>query len=98
MSTPRITLEETRHVAELARLSLSDDELTTMRGQLDAIVGYMAELETLDLQGVEPTFYSIAMEAPLRGDLCAASLPRSEALAAAPEQSTGAFAVPKIME
>jgi aspartyl-tRNA(Asn)/glutamyl-tRNA(Gln) amidotransferase subunit C len=98
MTVPKITLEQTRGVAQLARLALSESELEVIRGQLDSILKYMAELETLDIVDVEPTFYSIAMEAPLRADITATSLPRDEALRAAPEQSDGAFAVPKIME
>jgi aspartyl-tRNA(Asn)/glutamyl-tRNA(Gln) amidotransferase subunit C len=98
MTEPKITFEQARHVADLARLALSDSELEVMRGQLDSILGYMAELETLDITDVEPTFYSIAMEAPLRADINAASLSHDEALRAAPEQSAGGFAVPKVME
>jgi aspartyl-tRNA(Asn)/glutamyl-tRNA(Gln) amidotransferase subunit C len=98
MAEPKITSKETRHVADLARLALSDSELETMRGQLDSILGYMADLENLDITGIEPTFYSIAMEAPLRADINAESLAHDEALRAAPEAKAGAFAVPKIME
>ena len=91
-------MKETRHVAELARLALSESEIETMRGQLDSILEYMAQLQELDVTGIEPTFYSISMQAPLRADLVTPSLQREEALRAAPEQSAGAFAVPKIME
>jgi aspartyl-tRNA(Asn)/glutamyl-tRNA(Gln) amidotransferase subunit C len=98
MPEPKISLEETRHVAELARLALTDSEIETMRGHLDAILEYMTQLEELDVTGIEPTFYSISMQAPLRADLVKPSLPHDEALRAAPKQSAGAFSVPKIME
>ena len=98
MAEPKITLEQTRHVAQLARLALSESQVEVMRNQLDSILAYMAQLEKLDLKGVEPTFYSIAMEAPLRPDRNNASLRRDEAMRAAPEQKAGAFAVPRVME
>jgi aspartyl-tRNA(Asn)/glutamyl-tRNA(Gln) amidotransferase subunit C len=98
MPEPKISLKETRHVAELARLALSNSEIETMRGQLDSILEYMAQLQELDVTCIEPTFYSIAMQAPLRDDLVTPSLRRDEALRAAPEPSAGAFSVPKIME
>jgi aspartyl-tRNA(Asn)/glutamyl-tRNA(Gln) amidotransferase subunit C len=98
MSDPVITLEQVRHVAELARLELDDDEMETMRAQLDAVLGYMARLKELDVSAVEPTFYSIEMEAPLRPDLVKPSLPHEEAMRAAPSEKQGGFAVPKVIE
>lgn len=91
-------MRETRHVAELARLALSDAELETMRSQLDSILEYIARLEELDISAIEPTFYSIPMQAPLREDLVMPSLRNDEALRAAPESKADAFAVPKVIE
>ena len=98
MAKVKISLEDVRHVANLARLSLSDDEIETMRRQLDSILDYMASLEELDVTDVQPTFYSVAMQAPLRPDVAAPSLRRDEALRAAPMEKAGAFAVPKVMD
>ncbi|MBN1655487.1 MAG: Asp-tRNA(Asn)/Glu-tRNA(Gln) amidotransferase subunit GatC [Deltaproteobacteria bacterium] len=98
MSAVRISLEDVRHVAKLARLSLDEQEIETMRKQLDSILDYMASLEQLDLAAVEPTFYSVAMQAPLRTDVIQPSLRRDEALRAAPMEKAGAFAVPKVMD
>ncbi|MFW5920516.1 MAG: Asp-tRNA(Asn)/Glu-tRNA(Gln) amidotransferase subunit GatC [Polyangiales bacterium] len=98
MADPKISLDEVRHVAELARLELSDDEAQTMRAQLDDILRYMAELDAVDVEGVEPTYHAIPMDAPLRRDVVQPSLPREETLAAAPAQAEGGFAVPRVLE
>jgi len=98
MSDPVITLEQVRHVAELARLELDDAEIETMRAQLDEVLGYMAKLDELQVSGVEPTFYSIEMEAPLRPDEVKPSLPHEEALRAAPAEKGGGFVVPRVIE
>jgi aspartyl-tRNA(Asn)/glutamyl-tRNA(Gln) amidotransferase subunit C len=98
MSESVITLQQVRHVAELGRLELDDAELETMRAQLDAVLGYMAKLKELEVSGVEPTFYSIEMEAPLRPDRVKPSLPREEAMRAAPAEKEGGFAVPRVIE
>ncbi|MBC7171879.1 MAG: Asp-tRNA(Asn)/Glu-tRNA(Gln) amidotransferase subunit GatC [Polyangiaceae bacterium] len=98
MSDPKITREEVRHVATLARLALSEDEIERMQATLDSILGYMAELSALDLEGVEPTFHAVAMAARFREDTVRPSLEREEALAAAPATEAGGFAVPRVLE
>ena len=98
MSDAKITLEEVLHVARLARLELTLDEAKQMQGQLDAILGYIAELDALDLTGVPPTFHSIPMDAPLRGDVPHRSSDRAEILAEAPRSAEGGFAVPIVLE
>ncbi len=98
MSEPKISLEEVKRVAKLARLALSDEDARTMQAQMDAILGYMAELDALDVSNVTPTFHAVPMNAPLRADVVARSLPIDEALAAAPEAEAGGFAVPKVLE
>jgi aspartyl-tRNA(Asn)/glutamyl-tRNA(Gln) amidotransferase subunit C len=98
MSDAKITLAEVRHVAGLARLALSEEELVRMQATLDVILGYMEELATLELDGVTPTVQAVPMSAPLRDDRVVPSLPRGEALAAAPASEAGGFAVPQVME
>ncbi len=98
MAEPKITLDEVLHVAELARLQLSDDEARQMQAQLDSILGYLAELDELDVSEVEPTFHSIPMDAPLRRDVQVPCSDRSEILAEAPETEAGGFAVPLVLE
>ena len=98
MADAKITLEQVLHVAKLARLSLSDDEARQMQQQLDAILGYMEELDELDVSDVPPTFHSIPMDAPLRPDVPARCSDRSEILAQAPRSEAGGFAVPLVLE
>ncbi len=98
MSDPKITLKEVRRVAELARLALSDAEIRAVQKQLDSILGYMAELDGLDVSEVPPTFHSIPMVAPLRTDQQTRCSSREEVLAAAPATEAGAFAVPQVLE
>lgn len=98
MSDPKITSEEVRRVAALARLALSEEEVQPMRTNLDAILGYVAELDGLDLEGVEPTFHAVPMTCPLRPDTVRPSLEREDALAAAPAVEAGGFAVPRVLE
>jgi aspartyl-tRNA(Asn)/glutamyl-tRNA(Gln) amidotransferase subunit C len=98
MAELKITLDEVLRVAELARLQLSDDEARQMQAQLDSILGYLAELDELDVSDVEPTFHSIPMDAPLRRDVPVPCSDRSEILAEAPESEAGGFAVPLVLE
>src|SRR5262245_14568185 len=98
MSEPKITLEEVRRVAQLARLALAPDEAARMQTQMDAILGHVAELDAVDVTGVPPTFHAVPMDAPLRPDLPGRSLPLSESVARAPVSEADGFAVPKVME
>jgi aspartyl-tRNA(Asn)/glutamyl-tRNA(Gln) amidotransferase subunit C len=98
MSDPKITRDEVRHVAALARLALTEDEVERMQVTLDAILGYVAELEGLDLDGVAPTFHAVPMSATLRPDRVHESLSRDEALASAPAAEAGGFSVPRVLE
>jgi aspartyl-tRNA(Asn)/glutamyl-tRNA(Gln) amidotransferase subunit C len=94
----RISLEEVRHVAQLARLALDEGELGAMQKQLDSILDSMATLEKLDTKGVEPTYHAVEMVCPLRDDSPRPSLHRDEVLRASAKTEAGAFAVPKVME
>lgn len=96
--TERISLQEVRKVASLARLSLSDDALETMRNQLDGILDWMTALNALDTTGIEPTYHAVEMAASLREDVVRPGLRREEALRGSAKSEAGAFAVPKVME
>ncbi len=92
-----ITTEELEHVARLARLSFSDAELSSFTGQLNDILGYVAKLEELDTQGVEPTTHALHVTNVFREDNAESSLPVDEVVANAPEEENGAFVVPRII-
>jgi len=82
------------HVAKLARLELSDEELSTMASELSGILGHVDRISKLDLSGVDPTSHVVALENVLRADVPRPSLDRDSALANAPDPSDGAFRVP----
>ena len=98
MADARITLEQVLHVAKLARLSFSDEEAQRMQEHLDAVLGYMEELDGLDVSEVPPTYHSIPMNAELRPDVPARCIDRTETLAQAPQQEDGGYAVPLVLE
>ena len=89
-----IDREQVLHVARLARLRLSDEEVERMVGELSGILDHVDRIGNLDLEGVEPTSHVVALENVLRADEPRPSLPREVALAPAPEPLDGAFRVP----
>jgi aspartyl-tRNA(Asn)/glutamyl-tRNA(Gln) amidotransferase subunit C len=90
-----IEREQVLHVAKLARLRLSEEEVERMVGELSGILGHVDRIGSLDLEGVEPTSHVVALENVLRPDDAPwQSLPRDVALASAPEPYEGAFRVP----
>lgn len=98
MGNPKISADAVRHVAKLACISLTADELARTERELDAILGYMVELDTLDVSGVEPTFQAVPMDATLRPDVVRPGVARAELLASAPASEHHGFAVPRVME
>jgi aspartyl-tRNA(Asn)/glutamyl-tRNA(Gln) amidotransferase subunit C len=89
-----IERDQVLHVARLARLSLSEEEVETMVGELSGILEHVDRIGNLDLEGVEPTSHVVALENVLRPDEPRPSLPPDVALASAPEPQDGAFRVP----
>jgi aspartyl-tRNA(Asn)/glutamyl-tRNA(Gln) amidotransferase subunit C len=89
-----IDREQVLHVARLARLRLSEDEVETMTGELSGILEHVDRIGKLDLEGVEPTSHVVALENVWRADVPRPSLPQDVALASAPEPVDGAFRVP----
>lgn len=98
MASPKITLEQVRHVADLAALELDQLEAERTCQQLGQILDAMTALEQVDVSDVEPTFHPVALGSALRPDEVRASPPRTELLAAAPASEEGAFAVPRVLE
>ena len=92
-----ITRKEVEHVANLARLNLSEEELARMTGQLDTILSYVDKLDELDTKGVAPTTHAFSIQNAFREDEVQPSLPREEALANGPRQNEEVFIVPKII-
>jgi aspartyl-tRNA(Asn)/glutamyl-tRNA(Gln) amidotransferase subunit C len=94
----RITTAETRTTAAMARLALSDEEVERMTVELDRILDLSAQLEEVDVQGVEPTTHALPLSCPLREDLVGPHLSAELALRGAPSQEASFFAVPAIFE
>jgi aspartyl-tRNA(Asn)/glutamyl-tRNA(Gln) amidotransferase subunit C len=89
-----IDREQVLHVARLARLSLSDDEVQQMAGELSNVLGHIEKIAELDLDGVPPTSHVVEVPNALRPDEPQPSLPRDVVLAAAPAVADGGFLVP----
>ena len=96
--TERITRADVEHVAHLARLALSDDEVATYTEQLAGILDHARDLEELDLAGVEPTGHPFPLRNVLRADDARPGVDRSEVLAQAPASEAGRFRVPRILD
>jgi aspartyl-tRNA(Asn)/glutamyl-tRNA(Gln) amidotransferase subunit C len=98
-----LTPQQVRDIAHLARLELSDSEQEAMARQLGAIVEYVAQLQQVPTQGVEPLAHALPVSNVFRDDVPADSLPVDEALANAPDRrrdSRGAqfYGVPAVLE
>ena len=93
-----ISREDVQHVARLARLALTDEELEPMREQLDAILAYIDKLRELDVEGVEPTSHAVPLVNVMRNDDVAPVLSQDAALANAPDRAGELFRVPRIIE
>ncbi len=89
-----ITRDDVSHVAKLARLELTSAEMERMVRDLGRILGYVEELSQVDTRGIEPTAYVAVETAPFRPDAISPGVARDLALAEAPRQGDGAFAVP----
>lgn len=93
----RITRDDVAHVAALARLRLDDDQVETFTAQLAAVLDHAADVEALDLAGIEPTAHPIPLLNVWRSDEPTPTLTNDEALAAAPRAEGGRFRVPTIL-
>lgn len=93
-----ISRADVEHVARLARLHLSEDEVERMRVQLSAILAYVDQLRALPTEGVEPTSHAVPLVNVLRDDTPEPCLPREAMLANAPDPAGEFFRVPRIIE
>lgn len=86
--------DQVLHVAKLARLRLSDEEIERMSSELSGILDHIEKIEELDLDGVEPTSHVVTLENVLRPDEPRPSWPRETILEPAPDAREGGFRVP----
>jgi aspartyl-tRNA(Asn)/glutamyl-tRNA(Gln) amidotransferase subunit C len=94
---PNLTRDEVAHLARLARLAVTDDELDLFAGQLDVILGSIARIGEVAAADIEPTSHAVPLQNVLRPDLVAACLDRDAVLAGAPSVEDNRFRVPQIL-
>jgi aspartyl-tRNA(Asn)/glutamyl-tRNA(Gln) amidotransferase subunit C len=95
--TDRITRADVEHVARLARLELTDEELGAYTDQLASILEHADDIAGLDTDDVPPTSHPVPLRNVLRPDVVRPSLDRDEVLAAAPDAVDGRFRVPPVL-
>ena len=93
----RITRAEVEHVAQLARLALTDAEIEALTKDLGAILDHAAEVSALDIADVPPTAHPLPLVNVLRADVVQPGIDRDEVLAEAPAAEDGRFRVPRIL-
>ncbi|GKU76096.1 Asp-tRNA(Asn)/Glu-tRNA(Gln) amidotransferase subunit GatC [Paenibacillus sp. L3-i20] len=93
-----ITLKDVEHVANLARLELTDTEKAQFTDQLNAILKYAEKLNELDTDHVEPTTHVLPITNVMREDVQKESLPIEKVLRNAPDEEDGHFKVPAVLE
>ena len=91
-----LKIEEVEHIAKLAKLDLSDDEIARYREQLSDILDHIAKLDELDTSGISPMANAVQGASPLRADVAHTSLPREKLLQNAPDSQDGQFKVPAV--
>jgi aspartyl-tRNA(Asn)/glutamyl-tRNA(Gln) amidotransferase subunit C len=94
----RIDEAQVRKVAKLARLDLTDAEVAEFAGQLSAILDYVARMNELNTEGVEPLAHCLPLSNVFREDIVKESLGTEKTLANAPQRDGSFFKVPKILE
>jgi aspartyl-tRNA(Asn)/glutamyl-tRNA(Gln) amidotransferase subunit C len=94
----RITIDEVKYVANLARLAITEEEAEKFTNQLDAIISFAEQLNELDTDHVEPTSHVLDIKNVMREDIAKPGLPVEEVLRNAPDHENGQIRVPSIIE
>jgi aspartyl-tRNA(Asn)/glutamyl-tRNA(Gln) amidotransferase subunit C len=97
MSNGKLTLDQVRHVARLARLALDDQTLLRLTGELESILGCVEKISRADVTGVEPMAHALPLHNVFRDDVVTPSLPLEQVLQNAAETDGPFFKVPKII-
>jgi aspartyl-tRNA(Asn)/glutamyl-tRNA(Gln) amidotransferase subunit C len=93
-----VTNERVRHIAKLARIAMSDEELDRLVPELNNILGWVEQLSEVNTDGIDPLTAVIDQKLRLRDDVVNDGNIRDDVLANAPEAQHGFFAVPKVIE
>lgn len=94
----KLTREEVQHIADLARLSLSEEEKTEYREQLSAILEHFEHLQELDMEEIPPTATVLPLRSVMREDEPRVWGEREDLLENAPDADDGCFKVPPVLE
>jgi aspartyl-tRNA(Asn)/glutamyl-tRNA(Gln) amidotransferase subunit C len=95
MSAPKL---DVRYVSDLVRLKLSDGEIAELQPQLDHVLDYIAQLNEVNVDGIEPTAHASAVYNVFRPDVARDGFTQEQATANAPHSGSGLFIVPKVVE
>ena len=93
-----ISLDEVKHVAQLARLELTEDELRGFQGELNALLGHFEDIQTVNVEGLSPKPHAVEIVNVMSDDRPGGHLTRPEALAGAAKTRAGLFIVPTVLE
>ncbi|MEO6224694.1 MAG: Asp-tRNA(Asn)/Glu-tRNA(Gln) amidotransferase subunit GatC [Sphingomicrobium sp.] len=93
-----VSTEQVRHIAKLARIAMSDEQIERLAPELNNILGWVEQLGEVDTDGVEPLATVVDLKLRLRDDVINDGNIRDDVLANAPEAQHGFFAVPKVIE
>ena len=93
-----VTNEQVRHIARLARIAMSDEEIERLAPELNNILGWVEQLGEVDTDGIEPLAAVIPNQLRLRDDVITDGDVRDKVLANAPQAEHGFFTVPKVIE
>jgi aspartyl-tRNA(Asn)/glutamyl-tRNA(Gln) amidotransferase subunit C len=94
----KLTRDQVQHIAELARLALSDEEQALYQEQLSDILEYFERLQELDTEAIPPTATVLPLHNVVRADEPGPSFPREDILSNAPDAEDGCFKVPAVLE
>ena len=93
-----ISFDEVQHVAKLARLDLTEEELRTFQGELNALLGHFQDMDELDVTGIDPKPHAVSLFNVWADDISIPGLDREYVLRNAPKTRAGLFVVPTIIE
>lgn len=94
----RLTSDEVRDIAALARVAMTDGEIERMRDEMSKILDHFDVLQQVDTTDAEPTGHSAGLETVMRDDIASASSPRDDVLANAPRSEDGFIRVRAVLE
>ncbi|ASE36464.1 MULTISPECIES: Asp-tRNA(Asn)/Glu-tRNA(Gln) amidotransferase subunit GatC [Staphylococcus] len=93
----RVTRDEVKHIANLARLQITEDETTEMQESLESILNFANQIDEANTEDVEPTYHVLDLQNVLREDKAQEGIPQELALKNAKETEDGQFKVPSVM-